>query len=270
MSDAADLATATLPSAASRRSFTMGRHDGTDQVACLLGREGWEAVERPLPTYLFREALRSPGLILDVGANTGFYTLLAASASASNHVVAFEPMPDILELLHRNVGANALREQVRLIRCAIGDRNGDADLFIPLQDHGLIETSASLMPDFKSDHSGSLRVLLRTLDRVVFRPSLIRRRVSLIKIDVEGHEAAVLAGARWTIARHRPLIFIEVTSKTDVDALNGFARSKRYVDVRLDADGPLTVRDDIAFDHGAWNHALVPRERLGEFLAENP
>ncbi len=261
------VATARLPPGACRPVFTLDTQNGTDEIACLVERGGWEAVERPLPQYFFRYALKHPGLVLDVGANTGFYTLLAVSAAAGNAVVAFEPLPSVLELLHRNVCDNGVHERVRLIRCAISDRNGRADLLIPIADHGLVETSASLVRDFKPAHSETLPVLSRTLDRVTFRPSLIRRRVTIIKVDVEGHEAAVLAGARWTIARHRPVIFIEVLPRADVAALTGFLHRRRYADVRLLPDGPPLVRDYVAFDPGSWNHALVPREGLFDFLA---
>ncbi len=260
------MATAVLPPDSAVASFTLDTQDGRDQIAVIMDRSGWESVERPLPHYLYRTAHRSPGLAIDVGANTGFYTLLAASASSANRVLAFEPVPSILDILHRNVQANGLGDRVRLIRCAISDRNGHADLHLPSDEHGLIETSASLSTDFKDAHAGRLDVLLRTVDRVMFRPSLVTQPVRLIKIDVEGHDAAVIAGARWTIRRHRPVIFIEVLQGANMGALTRFIRANRYEDVRLAPDRPPVVHDHVAFDPDGWNHALVPAEQVREFL----
>ncbi len=265
MDDGSDLATAHLPPDAARPRFTMNRQRDRDQVACLLGRDGWRAFERPLPELIFRYGVAHPGLFVDVGANTGFYTLLAASASRDNHVVALEPMADILELLRRNLADNDLVDRVRLIRCAAGERNGEQDLYVPSPAHRLIETSASLLGSFKGEHSSTERVLVRTLDRILFRPSLIGRRVTMIKIDVEGHEAAVIAGARWTVRRHRPIVFAEVLPHADFDALNRFLDLNRYVDVRLGPERAPEIASRVSFDPDGWNHALVPVDKVASF-----
>ncbi len=270
MSGSTDQAFATLPADAFAPGFFMDRLADRDQVANMMGRDGWEAFERPLPHYLFRTALAAPGLIIDIGANTGFYSLLAACASAGNRVLACEPVPAILDILERNIRENQLQDRIRVVQFAIGDRNGSADLYIPSQEHGLIETSASLRYDFKQDHSGRVPVSVRTLDRVLFRPSLMFRRVTLIKIDVEGHEAAVIAGAYRTIRRHRPIVFIEILPSADFDALNRFIRQNRYADVRLLPDSSPVVGQQVTFDPVSWNHALVPQEQVGGFIEAAP
>ena len=261
------MATAVLPPDAFKPSFTLHKQKDRDQIALMIDRSGWESIERPLPHYFYRIAKRAPGLVVDVGANTGFYTLLAAAASGRNRVLAFEPVPSILNMLNCNVQDNGLSDRVRLIRCALSDRNGNADLYLPTEEHGLIETSASLSEDFKGTHSGIVRVLLRTLDRVLFRPSLAAQRVGLIKIDVEGHEAKVIDGARWIIRRHRPIIFVEVLPNAEIKALTRFVRSNRYADLRLAPDWPPVIRDQVEFDPIGYNHALVPHEKLFGFLS---
>ncbi len=263
LSDAVSLV---FPPGAHLPSLALARQDGRDQTAQAIARDGWESFERPLPSTLYRAAQKWPGLFLDVGANTGLFTLIALAAHARNHVVAFEPLPDILEALNGNIYANQLQHRVRLIRCALSDSNGAAPLYVPSAEHGWIETSASLRADFKPSHSAVLEVLQRTLDRVLFRPSLAMKRVSVIKIDVEGHEARVLAGARWTIARHRPIVFVEVLRHADLAALSRFVDRHRYVDVRLRVDGPPPASSAVSFDDDALNHAFVPVEKLQDFL----
>ena len=105
-----------------------GRHD---QVANVVEAEGWRAFEPPLPEFLFAVARAMPGLVIDVGCNTGFYALLAASASPRNYVLAFEPVPDIREIARRNAEANGFADRVEFVPCAVGDRNGAAALYIP-------------------------------------------------------------------------------------------------------------------------------------------
>ena len=245
----------------------MAAQDGRDQVAATVAARGWKAFEQPLPAVFYRAAATWPGLVLDVGANTGFYTLLAAAAHRRNRVVAFEPVPLVLDLLHANVVGNGLLDRVRLIRCAVSDGNGPGVIYLPAADHEYVETSASLRADFKAHHSGTIPVLRRTLDRVLFRPSLVMQRVSVIKIDVEGCEALVLRGAHWTITRYQPIVFVEVLLIADLPALNAFVASYRYADISLRPDGARIVKPVIVHDGEACNHALVPRERLEEFLA---
>ena len=261
-----DFATAVLPAEADRGRFTLRTHGGRDQIARSVAEAGWTEFERPLPELFFRAVRRSTGLVVDVGANTGLYTLLAVAASSRNRVVAFEPVPEVFEFLRRNVEDNDVAERVRLIRCAAGDRNGRADLYLPAGGHGLVETSASLRPDFASSHADRLEVPTRTLDRVLFRPSLVGRRVSVIKIDAEGHDAAVIAGASRTIRWCRPVIFVEVLPRADLARLTDFVRRRRYADVRLSPARPPMVGDCVDYAPASWNHALVPREKLFDFL----
>lgn len=255
-----------LPSDADLEEFTLNRHNNRDLVACQIGLDGWQAFERPLPDCIFKVCRASPGLVIDVGANTGFYSLLAASASLQVKVLAFEPVASIVTMLDENIRQNKLEDRIRPITCALSSSNGYSNLYIPTQEHGLVETSASLEASFKSSHSSNSPVLVRTLDRAMLRLAPFVRHVPLIKVDVEGHEASVLAGAKWTIRRYRPVIFIEILPSADVDSLNRLIKRNRYRDVRLMADAPPVIGSDVVYDSESWNHAFVPEERLSWFL----
>ncbi len=259
-----------LPEDAWRRHFVMENRDNRDQVAGAVARDGWTGFETPLPEYLYGVARRMPGLVIDVGSNTGFYALLAASASPCNAVLAFEPMTEIVERARRNVCRNGLSGRVLLQQVALSDRDGLAEFYVPPDVHGVVETSASLRRDFKGEPGTILPVASHRLDHVLLRSRWAARPISLIKIDVEGHEAAVLNGARWTIRLRRPVLFVEVLPGADLPWLNHFIQRRRYVDVTLGPGRLATPRDAVAHDQGAWNHALVPREKLAAFLAIHP
>ena len=259
-----------LPEDAWRRHFAMENRDNRDQVAGTVARDGWTGFETPLPEYLYGVARRMPGLVIDIGSNTGFYALLAASASPRNTVLAFEPMTEIAERARRNVARNNLAGRVLLHQVALSDRNGLAEFYVPDDTHGLVETSASLRRDFKGEPAAIRPVASHRLDRVLLRSRWAARPISLIKIDVEGHEAAVLNGARWIIRLRRPVLFVEVLPSADLPWLNHFVRRRRYVDVTLGPGRLATPRDSVAHDPAAWNHALVPQEKLADFLAIHP
>jgi hypothetical protein len=111
--------------------FRMYCAGGRDQVARVLWYAGWEAWERPLPD-LFGALARSARCVLDVGAYSGFYSLLAATVNPTTEVVAFEPFPEARQWLHQNPTLNGLEARVRVVPAAAGDRDGRSELHVPV------------------------------------------------------------------------------------------------------------------------------------------
>ncbi len=246
-------------------SFKFDNAGRNDQVANSVSANGWASFERPLPEFLSAAVRRWPGLVIDIGCNTGFYTLLAASADVRNNVLAFEPVGEIRAIARRNAGLNGVSRRVSIRQEAISDRNGAARLYIPHDDHGLVETSASLDPHFKSSHLRHDTVTVKRLDHALLLSKYRWKQVSVIKIDVEGHEAATLKGAPWIIKLYRPVIFQEVLQGADFPWLNGFLKMNRYVPYRLKPERQAIRTVEIGFDPQAWNQALVPEEKAQTF-----
>ena len=139
-----------------------------------------------------------PGRIaIDVGANKGVYTQLLARICQS--VEAFEPNPKIYRILTRTLPPNVVAHQV-----ALSDKVGTAELIVPMYGGGFSNQTASLNPRKRNEGAGVVKVAQRTLDSYGFT------NVGFIKIDVEGFETAVLAGARETIMRERPVMQVEL------------------------------------------------------------
>jgi FkbM family methyltransferase len=146
-------------------------------------------------------------VFFDVGANMGLYALMCASMFEPEAVHAFEPTPSTAEVARRAVGANKLDITVEAL--ALGDRSGSAELyFSPTSD----ETN-SLVDGFKSGQQ-TVTVPVRRMDDHVAMTGV---HPTVIKIDVETHEPAVLAGAIETIARDRPAMVIEVLHRRGRD-----------------------------------------------------
>lgn len=129
-------------------------------------------------------ALRPGDLFVDIGANVGSYTVLAAAVAGAK-VVAFEPDPEAFAALQRNVELNRIADLVELHHCALGAEHGVASMTEGLgcTNHVVPVSNRSSRP-----------VRLETLDRV-----LAGRQPAVIKIDVEGYEPQALAGARRTL-----------------------------------------------------------------------
>jgi len=173
--------------------------------------KGWRYYE-PLYLLLMREALRDCGLFFDVGGNMGYYTLAAAMFRPGMPIHSFEPNPKMHAILAANLEANGI-SQVELNQIALSDREGLVDFYLPASD-----LSGTLDPEFNAAEEVSVReVRASTIDAYASTHPIAGRL--LMKIDVEGHEPEVLAGAAETIRNHRPDIIMEVTHDYGRDLL---------------------------------------------------
>lgn len=232
---------------------------GRDQIATEVSARGWRSFEWPLPALIAAAVRQVEGSFIDVGANTGFYALLAACASRAATVHAFEPYPPVLETLRRNISINRLEDRITICPQALGSSAGRQPLYVPLQDHGLMESSASLNAGFKPEHSDVIEIDVTTLDAYV--SGLQSARVGLLKIDVESTEQQVIAGGSRTIARDRPLIVLEVLHLADHRRLEGFCAGNDYIPFTLHRDR-IERRPTVRFHGDAWNQCFCPQERL--------
>jgi FkbM family methyltransferase len=146
--------------------------------------------------------LISPGSrVIDVGANIGVYALPWAAINADVTVHCFEPNLAVRSRLARNVALNRLTARIRLHAEALSDHAGTATLYGS-------EDMSSLS---KGVHTGAGRAVptevpLARLDEIF---GIEGPPVSLVKIDVQGHELEVLRGADAVISRHRPALILE-------------------------------------------------------------
>lgn len=241
------------------RTFRLDPANGADQVARDIVAGSYEA---PLPMLMMASIIRVEGAFIDVGANTGLYSVMAAIIAPGRPILAFEPLPLALAALRRNIAANNIQNVVTVDDSALSNRLGKATLHIPDPSHGLIETSASLEADFKPRDlaSTSLEVNVTTLDSLD-----IQGPIGVIKVDIEGHEHAFLEGARNTISRERPIVFIELLQSGQSHRIRHFVRDTNYLDFRLRPDMAIHDGGEVLHDPQAWNHALVPVERLQKF-----
>lgn len=135
----------------------------------------------------------------DIGANIGAIALPCAFRLTQSPIVACEAHPELHALLCANTVANRL-SHVRALHCAVSDKEGVADFPAP----SLAEQRNFGATGFGAETKTYARVLVTSLDRL-----LGASPAGTIKIDVEGHEPHVLAGAEKLIARDRPAILFE-------------------------------------------------------------
>ncbi|MHA2046513.1 MAG: FkbM family methyltransferase [Candidatus Thorarchaeota archaeon] len=142
-------------------------------------------------------------VILDIGASTGSFSILPLVTGGK--VMAFEPNPVAFRALKLTVAANGLNGSVELNECAVGGGNGEIVFNVPEQAlHMAVSTTG--VPRRIDLKWNAIKVKQITID------SLGLDRVDFVKIDTEGNELQVLAGAEQTIKQHKPGILTEYTS----------------------------------------------------------
>lgn len=133
-------------------------------------------------------AIDHPFLFLDIGANQGLFSLIAARNPSCAEIVALEPVPDTHARLAHNFALNGLTDRARALNFGLSDRDGTRQISTCKRHSGVatLEDHLTLrMPD-----AASLAVELRTITGLL--PYLPDHLPIFIKIDVEGHEAVVI------------------------------------------------------------------------------
>ena len=171
--------------------------------------------------YIFRDTLEPEfehlekfltpnGVFLDVGGNTGIYSIKAAQffrAQNGGTVITIEPLPEMLAILQHNLAANGFNN-VRLRSFCLGNQPGVADFWINFNR----PASSSLVG--RDPSAAHFSTLVFRLDDVFPLEKL--DRLDYVKIDVEGAEAQVLGGAQETLKKFRPIVQME-TGIVDTD-----------------------------------------------------
>jgi FkbM family methyltransferase len=159
----------------------------------------WLGTKDPWDLLHLQRLVRPGDVILDVGANFGYYAAtLAAALDRQCRVHAFEPAPANFERLRRHLAWNGLEEVVRAHRQGVSDRSETVTMTRPTENTG----HAFVVP------CGEIPgVSLTTLD--AFCEPLALDRLDVLILDVEGYEERALQGAARTLARFKPLVFVE-------------------------------------------------------------
>ncbi len=175
-----------------------------DRIAVLYLRKF--SFEEAFETKLFQSIVRKGMTVVDIGANLGCFTLIAANlVGKEGRVFAFEPDPENFSLLLKNIEANG-HQNVKAFDTAISDKSGEIKLFLSEEHRGNHKIYDS------GEGRRAIEVQAIPLDTFFKKePSCI----DVIKIDVEGAEAMVFAGMKQVIkANPQVAIFIEFDPKT--------------------------------------------------------
>lgn len=208
--------------------------------------------------------LLDPGEVFwDVGANVGYFSLVAAAAvGPAGEVLAFEPGAASLARLRANAALNP-EHPLRIYPVAVAETDGEAVLY---RAEGIADSSASLFAA-AAGASGGETCLTVALDGFLKTSGL--RSPDFLKLDVEGAELAALRGAAGLLADSRPLLLVEMEEKNlraagvSKSAIQTFLKDYGYRAAHL-RKGQWLPLDDVNLTRGRnlfWFNPDLPRHR---------
>lgn len=218
------------------------------RVSPITGMETWHSAhERPMQNA-FARLVGAGDVVVDVGTNWGGHALhLSLLVGEAGRVLAVEPSPGVIREAQWHFKENG-RNNIELLDVALADVPGRA-FFEETQ----LSTTGRLGAA-SSGHPG-VEVEVTTLDEVLAKRKI--SKLSLVKIDVEGAESRVLAGATATLARLRPNLIVELHTPEQDLAVARLLRDAGYTLRRLDGT-PIAHPDQGWPDReGVWGMILA-------------
>lgn len=208
--------------------FKLYIHQGKDLLSdrLLLTKE-----YEPVETKVIKGLVKEGDIIVDAGANIGYYTILLSRAVGSKgKVYAFEPGKECFDLLRRNVKLNRCYNVV-LINKALSNKEGKIKFYINEQDKG----SSSMLKD-----SLGTEVIVEgtTLDKEVTEP------IDFMKMDIEGSELQALQGAITLLGSCKKIVMEAPEEREDFKEIMKLLVANRYRVKRLDVGNTLCTKKD--------------------------
>jgi FkbM family methyltransferase len=155
-----------------------------------------------LETEFVKNEVKKNDIVIDIGANIGYYSLILAKiVGDKGKVFAFEPAPDNYSLLKKNIEINNYKNVV-LENLAISDKNGSIELYLSQESMGWHRIYPS-----KYCGENHVKVKMVTLDDY-FKENTLRDKISFVKMDVEGAELGILRGMTSILENNKKLTLL--------------------------------------------------------------
>ena len=207
-------------------------------------RPGYE----PELTRIFSGYVKPGSSVLDIGANCGYFSLLACSLGAT--VYAFEPLASNVRLLMASRARNGWEDKLHVFAAAASAEPGTLSIGAAYSDGVVGELSNDPRIALRLDYTVAVRI-----DDMIPADA----DISFLKIDVEGHEPLALAGAARTIGRCRPVILTELA--IPALAANAHVSGRDYLEQLRSSRYRLAAADDPGCDGIEAILALCGRDR---------
>lgn len=238
----------------SEHQFKMYHHGTSEENELFWGGidNGWEKTS----LKLWRKLCVNTNIVLDIGANTGLYSLVTKALNPTAKVYTFEPLPKVLEYLNYNVEIN--NYDIIVVSKAVSNFNGTAKVFL-IEGHDFC-TSVTVNKSLLSETTPKKELEIECITLVDFINKNNLERIDLMKIDVETHEPEVLEGMGEYLDKFKPDFLIEIWDETCAIKLNTFFKDKGYLYFDIDDKNDVVTQKDEITVSSFWNYLICKPE----------
>lgn len=178
---------------------------------------------------IFKKLVLNAEVFFDIGANIGYYSLVASALNPKIKIVGFEPMPAAIKFFKKNIAINSFKN-IQIEEIALSDKPGSITFyavksrkFLDIPDH-LNGDGTINLNNINSSLNEQINVQTDTLDAFVERNKI--SRIDMMKMDTEASEHLILSESKNVLATIRPIIMIEVISnKIESDLIQIFEKN---------------------------------------------
>jgi FkbM family methyltransferase len=214
--------------------------------------------------WLWIEFSKISNVILDIGANTGIYSLSAKTLNKNAEVLAFEPSINTFKKLETNNSINNF--DIKCYQSAISNESGKQRFFDTPDPN---QTSASLNDQKLKNWEGYTGKIIEyevetlSLEDFISKNQLFE--IDLIKIDVEMHEPEIIQGLGKYLTDFKPVIFIEVLTQEIADKLNHLFSDNDFQLFHLTGNKTLSPTKIFFAENEFWNFLVIHKEKISNY-----
>lgn len=215
---------------------------------------------------IFIELAKESKIFFDIGANMGYYSLVASAFNPGIKIFGFEPLPSANKYFKLNAQLNNFKN-INVKELALSNQSGKAT-FYAIRNPKFKEIEDQLAGDggLNAKQSGersgyNFDVTIDTLDNFVSAILNAKEKIDLIKLDTEASEHLVLAGAKKVLSEHRPIIQCEILKGNIEKELDEIFTANNYLFFKIKKEG-VTQRESLLNDEDSkTDYFMVPVEK---------
>ncbi len=221
---------------------------------------GFEKGHEPMTSKTFVQCAIEADWVIDVGANSGFFSLIAKTMNPDAKLAAFEPHPYFYKLLEENAALNHFR--IFCVNEAASDISGQLPFYFPRKNKGNVYSGSVSMSHYRNHQNTqpeTIQIGTNPLDPFISKKGWTKG--GLIKIDAEGHDEEVLIGLKETILNYLPTIIIEIQSEEKAKSIAAHDFLKAYEFRGIHDKGSFVTEPlEIPYYKGCDNYLWIPKQ----------
>jgi len=217
--------------------------------------KGWERVS----INLWKELCQNQKIIIDIGANSGLYSLVAKAVSPQSNVYAFEPIVRVYNRLLRNNIINGFNIHAEPV--ALSNYDGEGTVYDTSDNH-ILSVTVNKNLHATNIKSNPVIIPVRKLSTYVQEKKI--EKIDLIKLDVETHEPEVLEGMNGLLAKFRPVLLVEVLSDEAGSRIQSLVAGLDYL--YFDIDENSGIRQVFEIKQSSFYNYLLCQQSIAQNL----